>query len=185
MSSTEKKKPRWPALAGLVVLVGAYFGLDLSGVLGEKSGAAGSAGTATQERPAEEAPAAGGGAAAPRPGTAKKGAEDDAIAKIRQAFAQGTSDLWITLDATVERTLKDDDEGSRHQRFILRLADDLTVLVAHNIDLAPRVPLAAGDSIRLHGEYEWNHQGGVIHWTHAYSDGRPRGWIEHEGERYQ
>ena len=43
------------------------------------------------------------------------------------------------VQGTVERLLADDEEGSRHQRFILRLASGQTLLVAHNIDVAPRV----------------------------------------------
>jgi hypothetical protein len=66
----------------------------------------------------------------------------------------------------VERTLSDDNDGSRHQRFILRLASGQTLLVAHNIDLAPRVAnLRTGDTVEFSGEYEWNEKGGVVHWT--------------------
>ena len=68
---------------------------------------------------------------------------------------------------TVLRVLADDNSGSRHQRFILRLDSGQTVMVAHNIDLAPRIAsLRAGDRVGFSGEYEWNAQGGVIHWTH-------------------
>ena len=92
----------------------------------------------------------------------------------------------ITADGTVDRVLPDDNDGSRHQKFIVRLANDHTILVAHNIDLADRVPLDRGDAVRFHGQYEWNDRGGVIHWTHH--DPRKRheeGWIEHDGKRYE
>jgi len=118
------------------------------------------------------------------PSAAATRAEDD-LARLRQAFADGRGDLWVTLEGTVERTLRDDEDGSRHQRFVVRLADDLTLLVAHNIDLAPRVPLAVGDHLRLRGEYEWNPKGGLLHWTHHDPDGRPGGWIELDGRRYE
>lgn len=111
-------------------------------------------------------------------------ASDD-LARLREAFAAGRGDLWVTLEGSVERSLRDDDEGSRHQRFVVRLADDLTLLVAHNIDLAPRVPLEVGDRLRLRGEYEWNPKGGVLHWTHHDPGGRPGGWIELDGRRYE
>jgi hypothetical protein len=83
--------------------------------------------------------------------------------------------------------LPDDNEGSRHQRFIVRLASGRTVLIAHNIDLAPRVEgLTAGDSVEFSGEFENNDKGGVVHWTHHDPDGRHvGGWIKHGGRVYQ
>lgn len=105
---------------------------------------------------------------------------------VAEAFAAERSDVPVTVSGTVQRTLADDNEGSRHQRFILTLADGHTLLVAHNIDLAERVPLAAGDPVTVSGEYEWSAQGGVVHWTHHDPGGRRTGgWIEHAGRRYR
>ena len=108
-------------------------------------------------------------------------------AQVDQAFAQQRSDLIVTLDAEVIKVLPDDNKGSRHQRFLLKLDSGLTVLVAHNIDLAPRVAdLSRGDVIRIKGEYEWTDKGGVIHWTHHDPAGRHvGGWIERNGQRYE
>ncbi len=88
---------------------------------------------------------------------------------------------------TVDRVLSDDNEGSRHQRFILRLPSGRTVLVAHNIDLAPRIrSIAVGDTVSFYGQYETNDRGGVIHWTHHDPQGRHvDGWLELDGRRYQ
>ncbi len=88
---------------------------------------------------------------------------------------------------TVDRVLADDLDGSRHQRFILRIDSDHTVLVSHNIDLAPRIePLTKGDSIEFRGQYEWNERGGVIHWTHHDPQGRREGgWLKHHGRTYR
>lgn len=87
----------------------------------------------------------------------------------------------------VVRILSDDNEGSRHQRFILRLDGGRTVLVAHNIDLAPRVAgLQTGDTVEYYGVFESNDRGGVIHWTHHDPQGRHiDGWLEHRGRRYE
>ena len=88
---------------------------------------------------------------------------------------------------TVERVLRDDHDGSRHQRFILRLSSGHTLLVSHNIDLAPRVTdLEEGDQILFRGQYEWNDRGGVLHWTHHDPGGRRQGgWLQHGGTTYR
>lgn len=87
----------------------------------------------------------------------------------------------------VSRILSDDNDGSRHQRFILRLPSGQTLLVAHNIDLAPRIDdLKEGDTVEYSGEYEWNPKGGVIHWTHRDVSGQHvAGWLKHDGRVFQ
>lgn len=127
---------------------------------------------------------------APRAGAAsadRGGAEVEAgRAKIEKAFQDRLSAVMVEVEGSVDRTLADDNQGSRHQRFILRLPSDLTVLVAHNIDLAPRVPLEPGDRVALRGQYEWNEQGGIVHWTHHDpEDRRPGGWIRHRAREYR
>jgi hypothetical protein len=105
---------------------------------------------------------------------------------VERAFADGNSGVMLTAAGRVERLLSDDREGSRHQRFIVGFASGHTVLIAHNIDLAPRVDgIEVGDQVRVHGQYEWNEKGGVIHWTHHDPQGvHEPGWIEHDGRRY-
>ena len=106
---------------------------------------------------------------------------------LARAMQERRSDVQVEGLGTVDRILRDDTQGSRHQRFILRLASGQTVLVAHNIDLAPRIDgLRVGDTVGFYGEYEWNERGGVIHWTHHDPGGRhPDGWLEHRGRRYE
>ncbi len=104
----------------------------------------------------------------------------------REAFDARLSDVWVSASGEVVRLLEDDREGSRHQRFILRLDPDSTLLVVHNIDLAPRVPVRAGDTVQLEGEFEWNERGGLVHWTHHDPAGRRAGgWIRHAGKLYR
>jgi hypothetical protein len=59
--------------------------------------------------------------------------------------------------------------------------------VAHNIDVAPRLePLRIGDTVEYHGEYVWNAQGGVVHWTHRDPAGHHEaGWLRREGRVFQ
>ena len=105
---------------------------------------------------------------------------------IDQAFARGQSDLVLTESATVIRELADDTVGDKHQRILVVLDSGLTVLIAHNIDLARRVSgLRRGKPIRFRGEYEFNSKGGVMHWTHHDPKGwHEDGWIEYAGELY-
>ncbi len=118
------------------------------------------------------------------PSTRALSGSDEALAR---AFEQHTSHVQVEGQGVIHRVLSDDNTGSRHQRFIVALSSGQTLLIAHNIELAPRVVgLREGDIVSFSGEYEWNAQGGVIHWTHRDSSKRhPPGWIRHNGEVYQ
>lgn len=129
-----------------------------------------------QERPA------GDGVATPTASATASGGDRT----LQVAFENRQSDLQVEGAGRVIRVLSDDNEGSRHQRFIVELGSGQTLLIAHNIDLAPRVAnLRRGDRVAFFGEYEWTDQGGTIHWTHHDPNGRhPGGWIEHKGQKY-
>ena len=124
--------------------------------------------------------------------TAKQGpdgfvASQDGYATIHRAVAQQRSEVWFDeTEFTVKKLLKDDLQGSRHQRFLVRRQGLPTLLVAHNIDLAKRAPLRAGQKLYIKGRYEWNDKGGVIHWTHHDPRGRkPGGWLRLGEQRFQ
>ena len=106
---------------------------------------------------------------------------------LANAFDQQRSGFQTQGEGVVVRILSDDNDGSRHQRFILKLQSGQTLLVAHNIDVAPRVSsLREGDVVAFNGAYEWNSKGGVIHWTHHDPAGRHvAGWLRHNGQTYQ
>ncbi|WP_206500949.1 DUF3465 domain-containing protein [Vibrio paracholerae] len=110
---------------------------------------------------------------------------NDAV--LQQAYQSQQSDLQVQGVGQVVKVLPDDNDGSRHQKFILKLNSGQTLLVAHNIDLAPRIPnLKVGDIVEFYGEYEWNKKGGVLHWTHKDPQNRhDHGWLKHNGQVYE
>ena len=120
---------------------------------------------------------------APAPGTSQSANTD---AQLAQLFQAQTSNVQVKGQGTVTRLLADDNEGGRHQRFILQLASGQTLLIAHNIDVAPRLNgLAVGDRVAFYGEYIYTAQGGTIHWTHHDPGGtHVAGWLEWNGKRY-
>ena len=108
-------------------------------------------------------------------------------AQIADAFARHASGVEVTADGVVERLLTDDPgPDGTHERFIIRLdGGTQTVLITHNISIAPRVPVDVGKQVTVHGEYVWNDQGGLIHFTHhdpqhTHEDG----YIVLSGTRY-
>lgn len=105
---------------------------------------------------------------------------------IGRAFASRASDVQVEGEGTVIRVLPDDLDAPRHQRFIVELASGQTLLISHNIDIAPRIDgLKIGDSVSFNGEYVWNDKGGVIHWTHHDPKGKHvAGWVTHNGRTY-
>ncbi|MEM9148978.1 MAG: DUF3465 domain-containing protein [Cyanobacteria bacterium P01_F01_bin.3] len=107
---------------------------------------------------------------------------------VAEAYKRQQSNVIVdSVPGTVEALLPDDLEGDRHQRFVIRVSRDQTLLVVHNIDIAPRLDaLRKGDRVSVKGEYEWNDRGGLIHWTHK--DPRSThedGWIDFNNVRYE
>jgi len=106
---------------------------------------------------------------------------------LQYAYDNKQSDLQLGGIGKVVKIFPDDLKGSRHQKFILKLVSGQTLLVAHNIDLAPKIiGLSVADQVEFYGEYEWDAKGGVIHWTHHDPSGRHEdGWLLHNGRTYQ
>lgn len=158
------KKTNMGIGAVIALLVAAYLGIDLQP---QNSGS----NTFTQQQSET---------------TLQAPVQDD-TAKITQAFQQRKNDIQVQATGTVVALLSDDNEGLRHQRFILELGNGQTLLVAHNIDLAPRIDrLQKGDTVEFFGEYEYTDKGGVIHWTHHDPQKRHvDGWLKHQGSIYQ
>ena len=122
-----------------------------------------------------------GGSRASAPEVASPGEE-----AVLEAFRAKRSKVLVEVEGEVVLLMRDDRRGRKHQHFLVRLPSGHTLKIAHNIDLAERVPVRKGDRVRLKGQYEWNVKGGVLHWTHHDPAGRhPGGWIEHQGRRYE
>ena len=106
---------------------------------------------------------------------------------ISDAFLNKRSKLEVLGEGVVAKLLPDDNSGSRHQRFLIRLSSGYKLLIAHNIDLSPKITsIKKGDLIEFHGQYEWNKKGGVVHWTHKDPRGTHiSGWLKHNGKIYE
>lgn len=112
---------------------------------------------------------------------------NDSKQAILEAFESQARHLQVKASGKVIKLLEDDTNPPRHQRFILKLDNGISLLVTHNIDLAKRVTdLKVGDTVSFYGVYEWNKKGGVVHWTHHDPQGRHiSGWLQHNGQTYQ
>lgn len=106
---------------------------------------------------------------------------------LARAFKMKTSGFMVKFRGTVVRKLPDDTVGSRHQKFLVRLDSGQTLLIAHNIDLAPGIShLKTKSTVTIYGEYIWNDQEGIVHKTHRKTDGTTGGgWVRHKGVTYK
>lgn len=123
----------------------------------------------------------------PQPVASQENTPQAASSVLDDAYQHKLSNIWLEGQGTVNKLLKDDNKGSRHQRFLVRIASGKVLLFAHNIDLAPRIDdLQVGDTLTFRGEYVYNPKGGVMHWTHHDPRGDIRGgWIRHNGRTYE
>ncbi len=105
---------------------------------------------------------------------------------FKKAFDNQQSNIQVRQTGRIAKILRDDDQGLKHQRFVVALNSGQKILIAHNIDLAPKVEgLKEGEIISFSGEYEWNNKGGIVHWTHHDPKGlHPNGWLFYNNRRY-
>lgn len=164
------KKSNLSIGAIIILLIAAFLGLDLSPQKDSSN-----SNTVNQQELKNDASAE------------DKSNRHQGVEQIAAAFQNKQSNVQVRASGKVKVILADDNDGSRHQKFILSLDNGLTVLIAHNIDLAPRIKnIQKGDTVEFYGEYEYTEKGGVIHWTHHDPQNRHvGGWLKHEGRTYQ
>ncbi len=105
---------------------------------------------------------------------------------ILDAQAQHMRKVEVELIAQVIRLLPTDENGLRHQKFLIRLTNGTTVLVANDLSMGQQVPLNPGDIVEIKGEFIWTRRGGVLHWTHHTDEAsHPGGWIRLGNQTYQ
>jgi len=106
---------------------------------------------------------------------------------LQDAYDNQISNFQARQTGRIVKIIKGDKYGSNHQRFVVKLESGQNILIAHNIDLAPKVVgLQTGALISFKGEYEWNNKGGVIHWTHHDPKGsHPNGWLFYNNQKYE
>ena len=72
---------------------------------------------------------------------------------LKNAFENKINGFQVGGSGKVIEILPDDNQGSRHQRFILKLESNQTLLIAHNIDLAPKIEnLKVDEHVNFYGQ---------------------------------
>ena len=105
---------------------------------------------------------------------------------IEDAYATQKSDIQVSGSGVVTKLLTDDNNGSPHQRFLVKINAEQTLLFAHNLDLSSHIPLQVGEEISFSGEYVYNPKGGIVHWTHRDPKSQHMaGWVLAHGKKYQ
>lgn len=78
--------------------------------------------------------------------------------------------MQVLACGSVAKVLPDDNKESRHQRFLIKIDNypKMSVLVAHNIDLAPKVKnIQPNTPIKIYGEYIYNEKRGGCYIGHT------------------
>lgn len=104
-------------------------------------------------------------------------------AALRAALAANQT-TEVTVQGRVVDVLPDGNgSDGPHERFDVDVGG-VVVEVDHNLTLAPRVPVHAGDVVTLHGEFAPDPGHPVIHYTHHATGRHEGGWIELNGQTY-
>jgi Protein of unknown function (DUF3465) len=110
-------------------------------------------------------------------------------AHVCALYASGSSDAEVVAQGTVLGVLGTRNGPSgNHEGFLLKLTQqcDLMLRVETNVDITGPVPLRAGQTVTVKGQFEDDASGGVIHWTHHDPSGRHvAGYVLADGKYYE
>ncbi|WP_413944256.1 DUF3465 domain-containing protein [Bdellovibrio sp. HCB-162] len=85
----------------------------------------------------------------------------------------------------VTKVLPDDNNGLKHQKWVVRLSNGKTMQAVYNSDMCPRVPVKVGDVVAMGGMFLWTNTGALLHWLHHDPRGnRPDGYVYVNGKYY-
>lgn len=105
------------------------------------------------------------------------------VSLFSQAFDKRQSGM-LTLEGTIAY-LFPGDAGEGVQKFKLDLAEGQSVIVLRKTEPGSLIEsLAVGESIEVHGEYQWAEDGGVIQLSHQNTE-HQLGWIKYKGHIYR
>ena len=112
--------------------------------------------------------------------------DQNQVYDVYKAQNQHLKHVEVLVNAKVYKILKYDTRGLPHERFLIKLDNNTTILIAHDIKMAPCVPLKDNMPVTIKGEYIWNSLGGVIHWTHhTDTPFHVGGYIIYNGIKYE
>ena len=112
----------------------------------------------------------------------------DSNAAVYDAWVARRSGAEVTASGSVAKVLGTRSGPSgRHEGFLVHLrgaaGHGLTVRVEDNVDITGPIPLAPGDDVEVRGEYVYDEDGGLIHFTHHESHGSHPGGYVRVGDR--
>lgn len=109
--------------------------------------------------------------------------------RVCALYASGAEKAEVLAQGTVVALMGTSNGPSgEHESFLLKLNHDCDLLlrIAVNTDITGPVPLKAGETVEVKGEYDTDATGGVIHWTHHDPEGRHiNGYIIADGKTYR
>lgn len=113
-----------------------------------------------------------------------QGDEDDSEI-VRAVVNRRRVDFVEGRGMVVIRTLADDNNGLRHQKWVVQLSNGSSMMAVYNLDMCERVALKVGDHVAMGGQFVWTNQGALLHWLHYDPrKTRPDGYVEVNGKVY-